>query len=237
MHRRNQGSQKQNPPFEYSVEIGFDVISDLHLLRGDVFDWEGKATSLYCVVAGNISNDLRMIHQVLWHLAKFYQGVFYIGGTLEYSGITNLSGRTHDLEKISKNIRNVAYLHHHVVIIDGVAILGATGWYENSELMESEADCMYLSRSIEKLQLHQDVKKIIVVTNAVPTFDLFFGESPDIDFPMSICLVKDSEQKITHWAYGSHDKNADITIDRVNYVNNSAYGTSPYWPKRISITI
>ena len=45
------------------MNIGFDVISDLNLDAEDHFTWEGKATSLYLIIAGNISNDMRVIHQ------------------------------------------------------------------------------------------------------------------------------------------------------------------------------
>ena len=37
------------------IDIGFDVISDLNLKRNDSFNWENKATSLYCILSGNIS--------------------------------------------------------------------------------------------------------------------------------------------------------------------------------------
>ena len=62
------------------MTIGFDVISDLFLTPEESFNWEGKATSLYCVIAGNISNDVKVITQTLRHLSRFYQGIFYIDG-------------------------------------------------------------------------------------------------------------------------------------------------------------
>lgn len=217
------------------MDIGFDVISDLHLLPDDDFNWDGKATSLFCIIAGNLSHDLQTIHKILWHLSKFYQGVFYIGGTLEYSGIENIPSRTRDLIKISKSIQNVTYLHHHVVIVDGVAILGATGWYENTELMEAESDCIYLSNSIRKIQLHQDVKQVVIVSNAVPNKNFYFGEQCVDDLPLSLCLTNDTEKKVSHWIYGQCDKNTDMTVDQITYINNAAYEKTPYWPKRISV--
>ena len=60
-------------------DIGFDVIGDLNLSINDSFNWENKATSLYCIVAGNISTNLRVVRQTLLHLGQFYQGVFYEG--------------------------------------------------------------------------------------------------------------------------------------------------------------
>lgn len=217
------------------MEIGFDVISDLHLLPEEPINWHGKATSLFCIVAGNISDHLKTIHQTLWHLSQFYQGIFYIGGALEYSGAP-IHERTNDLTKICNQVRNVTYLHHHVVIIDGVAILGATGWYGQSEATEAVADCNYLSQSISKLQLHRDVKRIVLVSNTVPDATFYFGSNIEATPSLSYCLENDTEKKVRHWVYGQENTNTEMTTNKVNYVNNSAYGKSPYWAKRILVT-
>jgi hypothetical protein len=230
------------------MKIGFDVISDLNLDPDENFNWEGKATSLYCIIAGNISNDLRTIHQILLHLSHFYQGVFYTAGTLEYEGASNISTRTDELFNLCKSIRNVAYLHNHVVIIDGIAIVGSNGWFNDEDAyslltldaIENERyqDISYLSNAIEKLQLHLDVKKIIIVTHSAPSHELLFGEEPDLIYsipPLKLSLIKDLEGKVTHWVYGSYDKTVDIVIDGINYINNSYYKRNPYWAKRIEI--
>jgi hypothetical protein len=230
------------------MKIGFDVISDLNLKPNELFSWEGKATSLYCIIAGNISNDLRTIHQILLHLSHFYQGVFYTAGSLEYEGVNNIATRTDELFNLCKSIRKVAYLHNHVVIIDGIAIVGSNGWLnqENNytllplDAIENERfqDIGYLSNAIEKLQLHLDVKKIVIVSHSAPSYELLFGEESDSIYsvpPLKLALIKDSEGKVTHWIYGDYDKTVDIVIDGINYVNNSYYNRNPYWAKRIEI--
>jgi hypothetical protein len=230
------------------MKIGFDVISDLNLKPNELFGWEGKATSLYCIIAGNISNDLRTIHQTLLHLSHFYQGVFYTAGSLEYEGAINIPEHTNELFKICKTIRNVAYLHNHVVIIDGIAIVGTNGWYNltfdkillSAEELEIERyeDIGYLGSSIERLQLHLDVKKIVIVSHSVPSEELFFGEEPDEIYTipqLKLSLIKDLEAKVTHWIYGDYDKTVDTVIDGINYINNSYYKRNPYWAKRIEI--
>ena len=230
------------------MNIGFDVISDLNLAPDECFNWEGKSTSLYCIIAGNISNDLRTIHQTLLHLSRLYQGVFYTAGSLEYEGATNIPERTTEIFKICKTIRNVAYLHNHVVIIDGIAVVGTNGWYnptfDNILLSAEELDIEryedigYLGSSLERLQLHLDVKKIVIVSHSVPGEELFFGEEPDnihTIAPLKLALIKDSEAKVTNWIYGTYNKTVDITLDNINYVNNSYYKRKPYWAKRIVI--
>jgi hypothetical protein len=230
------------------MKIGFDVISDLNLAPGAEFNWEGKATSLYCIVAGNVSPDLKTIHQTLAHLGKFYQGVFYTLGSLEYDGVTDVEGRTKELFKLCESIRNLALLHHHVVVVDGIAIAGANGWYGNTvpsdmvtELKTEELrheDIIYLKSTIDRLQKHLDVRKIVVVSNSVPDEKLYFGEIPPVvkgQLPLSIALETDTENKVTHWVYGTYGKVVDTTIDGINYINNACYNRSPYWAKRLEI--
>lgn len=233
------------------MEIGFDVISDLYLSPEESFNWEGKATSLYCIVAGNVSSDLRTVFQTLAHLSKFYQGVFYTTGTLEYDGVKDFNVRTQEIQSLCKRIPNVALLYHHVVIIDGVAVLGANGWappeeFHDEVLMDDIRksrleDIAYLNRSIEKLQKHLDVKKIFLVTNAVPKLELYFGEEPrDIEnqqLHLDYCLGSDTEMKISHWVYGTYNKTVDTTLHGVNYINNSYFKRRPYWAKRITVNL
>lgn len=232
------------------MKIGFDLISDIDLKPGDQFSWEGKATSLYCIIAGNISSDTGIISMVLGTLSKMYQGVFYIGGSLEYAGAINPHKKAIELNRICRKFRNLAFLHHNVIILDGIAILGANGWYGNFEidistdLIDQEIykleDIAYLKTSIEKLQKHIDVKKIILVTNAVPAEELYFGETPEEmvnQIPMTTCLTSDLEKKVSHWCFGSHKKTVDTAINNINYFNNPRLKDSPYWAKRIEIDI
>jgi hypothetical protein len=230
------------------MKIGFDLISDLNLAPDDSFNWENKATSLYCVIAGNISSDLRTVALVLSHLSRFYQGVFYTPGSLEFQGLDDYDKRIKEISRTCKKIRNVALLHHHVVIIDGVAILGCPGWYGGEKEDDFEQkhsigrfeDLIYLKSSIERLQKHLDVKKIMLLTSSVPNEKLYFGEVPPeakILPELSMTLLADSESKISHWAYGSYGKIVDTKIDNINYLCNPYYKRNPYWAKRIDIEV
>lgn len=230
------------------MKIGFDLISDLNLSPNDSFNWENKATSLYCLVAGNVSSDLRTVSLTLSHLSKFYQGVFYTPGTLEFEGIENYDSRIKEIARTCKKIRNVALLHHHVVIIDGVAVLGCPGRYGGENTNEFEEmhkigryeDLIYLKSSIDRLQKHLDVKKILVLTNAVPNQQLFFGEEPDdlATLPeLTMTLIADLESKVSHWVYGSYEKIVDTNLNGINYVCNPYYNRKPYWAKRIDVEV
>jgi len=230
--------------------IGFDLISDLNLNAYDSFNWEGKATSLYCIIAGNISDDLGVIRQTLMHLSTCYQGIFYTLGSMEYNNTNDIIKRTEEIHELCSTIKNVALMHHHVVVVDGIAIAGANGWYGNvvstdpqiDALVEQHRneDILYLKNTIEKLQKHLDVKKIILVSNSVPSPNLYFGQHPEVvgnQLNLSIALLADSESKVTHWAFGTYDKIVDIEISGINYVNNGCFRRNPYWAKRLEVKI
>lgn len=229
------------------MEIGFDLIGDLHLDPEDSFNWENKSTSLYCIVAGNVSNDLRTIYQTLLHLSKFYQGIFYVPGLLEYKDVEDHDLRTQEIYKIVKKIPKVALLYHHVVIIDGIAILGANAWSADDpadidmRLIKNRLDDIaYLNKSVMKLQTHGDVKKMLVVTSCIPRRHLYFGIVPEhVDdhiYP-DYCLQSDTEMKITNWAFGGFKTDVDTVYNGIHFTNNPYFKKKPYWAKRINIEV
>jgi hypothetical protein len=228
--------------------VGVDLISDLFLEPNDSFNWEFKATSLYCVIAGNISNDLRTIEQTLAHIARFYHAVFYTPGFLEYQGIDDLPYRTTEISDLCDTINGVTLLHHHVVIIDGVAIVGSNGWYgidEKFNIIERAQnevfryeDLAYLQATLEKLQMHLDVKKILIVSSSVPKIKLYFGEhAADTadQISLDITLAADTQRKVKVWAFGTYEKIVDTQIEDIHYLNNPYLKNRPYWPKKITI--
>ena len=227
--------------------FAFDVISDLYLGPDDDFDWTGKPTSLFCIVAGNISSDIHVLSRVMKNLSGLYQGVFFIDGSLENNDVNIRQDRIRDIHKICSNFRNVIYLHNHVVVVDGIAVVGINGWYKNYQnndiIDDFQAKCFryedisYLENTIEKLQLHNDVKLIILVSNCVPFKDLYFGEcdTMDDDIYPGYVLYKDTEHKIKKWIYGTYDKIVDTNINRINYINNAKFDKDPYYAKRIEI--
>jgi hypothetical protein len=230
-------------------EIGFDIISDLNLNPNDSFNWENKATSLYCIVAGNISSNIRTVIQVLLHLSTKYQGVFFAPGRLEYETTDNFSRRTEELSSIAQGIPNLVMLHQNVIVVDGIAILGTNGWgnIENTLDVRNTAmtaakyeDFTYLLKCLEKLQKHLDVKKIVLVTNAVPDERLYFGEQPEniVDqIPLCEILNADTEHKVAHWVFGTYNKTVDTTLDNVHYLSNPYNKHMPYWAKRLTILV
>lgn len=226
--------------------FGFDIISDLNLTSPDNFSWEGKPTSLFCIVAGNVSSDLKTVHHVLRQLSATYQGVFFIDGSLENPDIHFKDARVSDLAKICNSIPNVVYMHNNVVVVDGIALVGLNGWFDNYQVNSDDErfqlkcnryeDTVYLERTLDKLQLHVDVKRIVIVSNCVPSAKLYYGETTlsDSDSPIDV-LHSDTENKIVYWVFGTHKKIVDTTINSINYVNNPKHDREPYYPKRIEV--
>lgn len=189
------------------MQFSIDLISDLHVDSWrQEFDWTGLATSPYCIVAGDIARDRKVLYNTLYHLGQCYQAVFYIDGNDEHvHTYEDLASSYKDLTKKIDKIPNVVYLQDNVVVVDGVAILGTNGWWgydldprvdpvETSEWFQEQAnvtvetadavsrmaraDATYMINSVSRLQTHMDVQKIIMVTHTVPEYDLI---THDID--------------------------------------------------------
>lgn len=232
-----------------TVPFSIDLISDLNLSDTDMFDWIGKPTSLFCAVAGNISDDLAVVERVLEHLDEVYRGVFYIDGSLEHADIYNYDERILRIKEICDRLPNVMYLHNHAIIVNEVAIVGCNGWFGNKkDIFDLEDvhqiqqlkmdDISYLSNTIKKLQNQPEVEKILLISNSMPSEYLAF-KNPSSHFEdemnLAICLMFDTEQKIKTWIFGTNDIVVDIKIDRIHFLNNPRDINIPYWPKRIEI--
>lgn len=232
-------------PGNYSV----DLISDLNLDKNEDFDWTGKPTSLFCVVAGNISNNIDKTCNTLEHLGEHYLGVFYIDGQIEHPKITDYSKNTKKLEEWCNSIHNVVYLHDNITIINNTAFIANNGWYGKDWSHLSDAkyklvqgyqndDLAYISSCIRNLQLYKDITQIVVVSNSLP-YDKFLYGSDVSDGCMGIepgiTLAVDTGKKVTHWLYGGTQIINDITHMGRRFTNNPRIPGEPYWPKKINL--
>lgn len=260
------------------MTFAFDLISDLHMESWPEFNWEHQPTSQFCVVAGDVAQDHTLLIDALEHLGKCYRAVFYIDGNDEHRNRYNEIGENYkDLVKNTHGIPNVVYLQDNVVLIDGVAILGTNGWWTWDFDLNIDAeqcsqwfcekvkcnrhvpsvitsiattDARYIASSVNRLQTHPDVKKIVLVTHTVPDSSLI---SHDISLVgdyrhncmgnslISQALAVDYERKISHWCFGHYHSKVDRYIDGVRFVNNcrgrsdSEWKQSVYFPLRIEV--
>jgi UDP-2,3-diacylglucosamine pyrophosphatase LpxH len=260
------------------MEFHFDLISDLHVETWDKFDWTGQATSHYCVVAGDVSQDRRRLAETLKHLGSCYHGVFFIDGNDEHrTNLENLGQSYHELSKYVDKFKNVVFMQDNVVIVNGVAFVACNGWYSFSmdpkiDFDETVAwfaarygvsssvsttiasmaltDAAYLRNSIRKLQMHQDVKAIVVVTHTVPApwliehdleLENHYRFNTTGNEHLQIALDEDSENKIKVWCFGHYHRGIDRQFKNIRYVNNcrgrgnTPWSQSAYYPKRITV--
>ena len=260
------------------MSLAFDLISDLHVETWDQFDWEGQATSPVCVVAGDVAKDRDTVTRTLRHLSKCYQAVFYIDGNDEHTDYLEDLGNSYtDLTRRLNRIPNIVYLQDNVVVVDGVAILGTNGWFGydfdlgiDPEQVDqwvqekygissvatkniarlSNTDASYMAASIQRLQKHNDVKKIVMVTHTVPDPALI---SHDVDLDGSMrfnvmgnrymmqAMAADTENKIHTWCFGHYHGSVDQTRSGIRFVNNcrgrgnTRYSQHVYHPLRIVV--
>lgn len=174
----------------------FDLISDLYLTTLDGFSWENKATSLYCIVAGNIAAERTILFKFFEHIQQYYNMVFFIDGELEHTGYNNklslsYQNLTDGIEKFNK----IMFLHENIIIINNATLIGANGWttfdFTNKSpvnitmdylastglLSEDDAnqvfklaveDQHYLFNSVDQCQLMEECVNIVFITNTVP---------------------------------------------------------------------
>jgi hypothetical protein len=204
--------------------------------------------------------------------------VFYIDGNDEhYSYLEDLGSSYNDLARRLKRIANVVYLQDNVVIVNGVAILGTNGWFgfdfdlgidadqvdqwcqekyhmsadaTKSIARLSNTDASYMISSVQRLQRHNDVKKIIMVTHTVPDPALI-AHDIELDGSMKFntmgnrlmmqAMAADTENKIHTWCFGHYHGSVDQTRSGIRFVNNcrgrngTMYSKHVYHPQRIVI--
>lgn len=193
--------------------LTFDLISDLYLEPGQSFDWTDRATSLFCVVAGNISHDRQTLYNTLEHLSNFYESIFYIDGMLEHSNYNCPDVDTYDeISQVIEEMDKVYFLHDNIVVINGVGILATNGWctfnfdeqtsidtiefLRNSGKMDeikigsaasqAVSDTEYFINSIKSCQTMPDIQKIVCVSNAVPIPQLVtHDETLEVEFELN----------------------------------------------------
>lgn len=258
------------------MQLSFDLISDLDLASNN-YDYKGMATSPICVVAGGVSEDRDATVAFLKHLTECYQQILYIDGSLEHKSYgSEFEVSILDLKRKLSKIKGVQYLHDDVVVINGVAFVGTNGWWgfsfdpdidadltrqwyaneinyavePDQILLNSINDASYLVHTIKKLQTHQDIKKIVIVSHTVPNPELIAHDielSDTYEFNVmgnelldAVKLV-DLESKIHTWCFGHYHGSVDQRIDNVRYINNcqgqpgDTHYQYAYYPKKVIV--
>ena len=110
----------------------FDLISDIHLdyWTQNIKDWKGLGTSLYCVVAGDISRNPRLSAGFLRHLSDCYRQIMFVDGNHEHnSKYSQIEDNEEEMNELLRKIDNVTYLANSSCVIDNTAFIGTNGWW------------------------------------------------------------------------------------------------------------
>jgi hypothetical protein len=261
------------------MTFAFDLISDLHVETWDNFNWTGQATAPYCVVAGDVARDRGRLLDTLEHLGRCYPGgVFYIDGNEEHKDyIDNLGASYRDLAKDIDLIPNVVYMQDNVIIINGVALLGTNGWWtydfdsdfsveesiqsiqDHFGITNSEAtnimgvaynDAAYMINSVRKLQTHNEVGAIVIVSHTVPAPWII---NHDLDLVgnwrfngmgnshITRAIDEDTKNKIKMWCFGHYHRPFEREFAGIEYCSNprgrgnTDWRQVAFYPKRIEI--
>lgn len=185
--------------------MNFDLISDLHIDQWSddkQINFKGLGTSLTCVVAGDVSQNIKQTRDFLYKLAdSAYQAVIFIDGNHEHRA---------DYESIEKNCEwferelsrksNITYLWDSTCVFGSTAFIGANGWwtYDYLEPVVSRLECInsfcqhedlsdeialeiwdhavenseFLVNIIKDFNKTDIIKKIVIVTHTLPNKNL-----------------------------------------------------------------
>lgn len=192
--------------------MNFDLISDLHLdywPNDKQINFKGLGTSLTCVVAGDVSQNLKLTRDFLYKLSDAYQAVIYIDGNHEHKPYMDIDSNCEWLEKETSKKSNITYLWDSTCVFGTTAFVGANSWwtYDYLEPMVSRIECMdafclnedyenyvaielwdraienseFLSNIVRDFNKVDRIEEIVVITHTLPRRDL-------VEVPPSIKL-------------------------------------------------
>ena len=176
-------------------------------------------------------------------------------------------------------IPNVVYMQDNVVIVSGVAILGTNAWWtydfdteidvdtsiqyvqDHFGIDSSSAtnimsiaynDAAYMINSVRKLQTHQEVGAIVIVSHTVPA-PWIIRHDPDLidtwrfngmgNSHITRAIDEDTEHKIKMWCFGHYHRPVHQQLGGIEYLSNprgrgnTDWCQRAYYPKRIEIKI
>jgi hypothetical protein len=173
-----------------------DLISDIHVDERALPDWSDQATSPFCIVAGDVARNRNTLKETLTHLGQSYQQVFYVDGNDEHRDyLDNIDASYEHLVDMLMTIPNVVYLRNDIVVLNGIALVSANGWwnfdFESGHNIDetlkgyceyvgvtrrqalkiidhAQEDVAYLINSVKKVQVHTDITAVVMVTHTLP---------------------------------------------------------------------
>lgn len=146
------------------MSSSFDLISDLHIdfwPSEDNLRWEGLGTSLVAVVLGDISYDIEKAYKTIVDISKHYRYVVFVDGNHEHGNQCGFQEHNAILKNRLSKYQNISFLNRSAVVIDGVAFVGANGWWTfdfcEPKISIDEAYLYYMANGIYTEPFMQEV--------------------------------------------------------------------------------
>ena len=177
----------------------FDLVSDLHKdfwEDDEQVNWEGLGTSLVNCILGDISFDSNITYSTIVDISKHYKFTIFVDGNHEHNNECGFQHHNQQLKNELSKYQNIVFLNRSAIVIDGIAFIGANGWWTfdfmEPELTREEAywyfisnniysdpfmqevmqsareDAQILSEIIAKLTVDDAVMEIIILTHTSP---------------------------------------------------------------------
>jgi Icc-related predicted phosphoesterase len=177
----------------------FDLASDLHnnfWPDNARIKWEGLGTSLVAVILGDINFDIDDTYRTVVEISKYYKYVIFVDGNHEHNNQTGIQERNYIMRTKFKKYQNIQYLNRNAIVIDGVAFVGANGWWTfdfmEPDIAREEAyayflnnnfysepfmyelyneamdDALILGEIVTRLTTDTAVKEIVMLTHTAP---------------------------------------------------------------------
>lgn len=184
--------------------MNFDLISDLHIdlwPKEQKINFKGLGTSLTCVVAGDVSQNLQTTIDFLYQLSDHYKQVIFVDGNHEHKPFyNNIVSNCEYLESELSKKSNITYLWDSTCIFGSTAIVGTNGWWtfdflepQINRLDQINAFCLnegfdsstainiwdeavengeFLTNVVSDFNKTEMIEEIVIITHTVPRKDL-----------------------------------------------------------------
>ena len=242
----------------YKMEaLAIDLVSDLHIdqwspiinnypcgpIKNAPMQWKMPQRPSILIVAGDISDTLKISLDYLDSISMYYDHVLFVDGNhehvYEYPNLLEHQDIFYQTKILENN--KLIYLPIQDFVVKNIAIIGYSGWWNysqgynngyfknwmeklNNSVDEKEFFKNVKLRSLEEYRLLQDklnyyekrndIDQIIIVTHTLPLQE--FAGKISTEFNTWFNNIRSS--KIKYWFFGHTHHAFDKTINGIRYV-------------------
>jgi len=243
-------------PFKMNT-VEIDLVSDLHIdqwsqmtnkypcgpIKNAPMKWETPDRPSILIVAGDISDNLKISLDYLDSISMYYDHVLFVDGNhehvYEYPNLLEHQDIFYQTKILENN--KLIYLPIQDYVVKDTVIIGYCGWWNyshghtsgyftnwieklNNPIMEKEFFKNVKLRSLEEYRLLQDklnhyenrkdINQIIIVSHTVPLME--FCDKISTEFNSWFFNIRSN--KLKYWFFGHTHHAFDKTINGIRYI-------------------